>query len=225
MPIAGKPNIEFILSRLLSARGISIVYIVTNQKFYEHFIKWRKTFIESKPAIKIDILNDGTTTNENRLGSIGDIHFVISKERLNDDLLLIAGDSYFDFDLNEMISYFHEKNNNIVCAYRTDDLETLRRRGVIEIDATNRIIGFEEKPKKPKSNIAVPAIHVFKKEALHFFQLYLSEGNNPDAPGYFIDWLYTKQTIYAYFFNGNCYDIGDVDTYKMLAKERWATDI
>ena len=216
LPIAGEPNIEYILSHLSSTEVIDIVFIVTNHKFYQHFINWRKVFVGLDPPIEIDILNDGTTNNQNRLGSIGDIDFVISKKGLDDDLLIIAGDSFFDFDLKEMIGYFFEKNNNIVCAYRSDDIATLRRRGVIKVDSTNRVINFEEKPKFPKSNIAVPAIHIYKKNTLHLFRQYLSDGNNPDAPGYFIDWIYKKQPLYAYFFKGNCYDIGDLDTYKKV---------
>ena len=214
LPVAGKPNIEYILSHLLPVKDIDAVYIITNDKFYQQFVEWEKGFCKKHHTDKnIDIMNDGTSTNESRLGSIGDIDLVISKKGLNDDLLIIAGDSLFDFELNEMISYFHEKNSSILCAYRTSDIDILRRRGVIKIDDTNRIIDFKEKPKWPASDIAVPAIHIYKKDTLNLFGQYLSEGNNPDAPGYFVDWLYKKEPLHAYFFTGNCYDIGNAETY------------
>jgi glucose-1-phosphate thymidylyltransferase len=214
LPVAGKPTIEYILSRLLPLENIDIVYIITNDKFYQKFVDWKegldKQHLTDK---KIIIMNDGTTTNEGRLGSIGDIDFVISKAGLDDDLVMIAGDSLFDFELNGMIHYFHEKNSSILCAYQTSDMDILRRRGVIKIDDTNRVIDFEEKPERPDSDIAVPAIHIYKKECLNLFGQYLSEGNNPDAPGYFVDWLYKREPIYAYFFTGNCYDIGNAESY------------
>jgi glucose-1-phosphate thymidylyltransferase len=214
LPVAGKPTVEYILSHLLPVDEIDAVYIITNAKFYPQFVEWEKGFDRKYPIDKkIDILNDGTATNESRLGSIGDIDFVISKAGLDDDLLMIAGDSLFDFELKGMIDYFHEKNGCVLCAYRTSDMDILRRRGVIKIDDTNRITDFEEKPKRPESDIAVPAIHIYKKESLNLFGQYLSEGNNSDAPGYFVDWLYKREPIYAYFFTGNCYDIGNFASY------------
>jgi glucose-1-phosphate thymidylyltransferase len=189
LPVAGKANIEYILSHLLPVEDINAVYIITNDKFYQQFVEWEKGFSKKHHTDKkIDIMNDGTSTNESRLGSTGDIDLVISKKGLDDDLLIIAGDSLFDFELNEMINYFHEKNSS-------------------------RIIDFKEKPKWPDSDIAVPAIHIYKKDTLNFFGQYLSEGNNPDSPGYFVDWLFKKEPLYAYFFTGNCYDIGNAETY------------
>jgi len=214
LPVAGKATMEYILSHLLPVEDIDVVYIITNDKFYPQFAEWKKGFDRKYPTDKkIDIMNDGTSTNESRLGSIGDIDFVISKKGLNDDLLMIAGDSLFDFELDGMIHYFHEKNGCVLCAYRTGDMDILRRRGVIKIDDTNRIIDFKEKPKRPTSDIAVPAIHIYKRECLNLFGQYLSEGHNPDAPGYFVDWLYKKEPMYAYFFTGNCYDIGNAESY------------
>lgn len=214
LPIAGKPTIDYILSHVLPVEEIDSVYVVTNAKFYKKFAEWKKDFETEHPiGKKIVIMNDGTSTNENRLGSIGDIEYVISKTGLDDDLLMIAGDSLFDFELDGMIRYFHEKKGCVLCAYRTTDIETLRRRGVIKIDETNRLIYFEEKPKRPDSDIAVPAIHIYERECLKLFRQYLSEGNNPDAPGYFVGWLYKKEPLYAYFFTGNCYDIGDAESY------------
>jgi glucose-1-phosphate thymidylyltransferase len=214
LPVAGKPTIEYILPHVLAIDDIDIVYIITNDKFYQRFVAWKKDFDRRQPTDKkIIIMNDGTSTNENRLGSIGDIDYVISQTGLDDDLLMIAGDSLFDFELDGMIHYFHEKKSSVLCAYRTGDTETLRRRGVIKIDESNRLIDFEEKPEHPISDIAVPAIHIYRKESLKLFGQYLSEGNNPDAPGYFVDWLYKREPIYAYFFTGNCYDIGNAESY------------
>jgi glucose-1-phosphate thymidylyltransferase len=217
LPVAGKPTIEYILSHLLPVQDIDIVYIITNDKFYRQFVEWKKGFDKKHPTDKkIVVMNDGTSTNESRLGSIGDINFVISKTLLDDDLLMIAGDSLFDFELDGMVGYFHKKKGSILCAYRTSDTETLKRRGVIKIDKTNRVIDFKEKPEQPESDIAVPAIHVYKRDTLKLFGQYLSEGNNPDAPGYFVDWLYKREPLYAYFFKGNCYDIGNAESYSKV---------
>jgi glucose-1-phosphate thymidylyltransferase len=217
LPVAGKPTIDYILSQVLPVDDIDTVYIVTNDKFYKQFAEWKKDFDRKHPIDKkIIIINDGTTANENRLGSIGDIDFVISKTGLDDDLLMVAGDSLFGFGLDGMVDYFHEKNGCVLCAYRTADKETLRRRGVIKIDEASRLIDFEEKPEQPDSDIAVPAIHIYKRECLKFFGQYLSEGNNPDAPGYFVDWLYKREPLYAYFFKGNCYDIGNAESYSKV---------
>ena len=214
LPVAGKPTIEHILSHVLPMEEIDTIYIITNDKFYAQFVEWKSDFERKHPTDrKIILMNDGTTANEGRLGSIGDLEFVISKTGLDDDLLMIAGDSLFDFELDGLIGYFHEKKGCVLCAYRTTDTKTLRRRGVIKIDETSRVIDFDEKPERPESDIAVPAIHIYRRECVKLFRQYLSEGNNPDAPGYFVEWLYQREPLYAYFFTGNCYDIGNAESY------------
>lgn len=217
LPVAGKPIIEYILAQINTIEQIDTTYIITNNKFYHHFLNWAKNYQhELSPHKKIEVLNDGTTTNENRLGSIGDIQFVISKKSIDEDLLVVAGDNLFDFDLKKFIAYFFEKNSNVICTYHIDSMEMLRRTGVIQIDANNLVIDFEEKPRHPKSNLGVPAIYIYKKDTLELFHQYLAESNNPDAPGYFNIWLHKKTPVYAYFFQGNRYDIGNLESYKKV---------
>ena len=215
LPIANKPIIEYILDEINTVEQIDIIYVITNDKFHTHFLTWVDNYQQRHSCNKkIEIINDGTRSNESRLGSIGDINFVISEKSVDDDLFIVAGDNLLDFKLKKFITYFTEINSDAVCAYRMDSIAALRRTGVIQIDENNRIINFEEKPQQPASNIAVPAIYAFKRDTVKLFHQYLTEGNNPDAPGYFNNWLYKKKPLFAYFFEGKRYDIGDMESYQ-----------
>jgi len=215
LPIANKPIIEYVLNQIQNIETIDGVFVVTNDKFYNHFKQWAESFKTTFQFLKpITIVNDGTLSNETRLGSIGDIQFVKKENQVKDDMFIVAGDNLLDFELRKFFDYFKQIDDDVICAYRTDSIETLKRSGVIQIDADNRITDFEEKPQQPKSNYCVPAIYIFKAKTLDLIDLYLEKNNNPDAPGYFISWLYQRKPLYAYFFEGTRYDIDDMESYR-----------
>jgi glucose-1-phosphate thymidylyltransferase len=186
------------------------IFLVTNNKYSSHFSKWAEEKNNIKP---ITVINDGTLTNDDRLGAIGDILYTIEKGNINDDVLIIAGDNLFTFKLNDFVSFYKERQAPSVCV-REEPYETLKRLGVSEVDDNMKIIGFEEKPAEPKSKYAVYAEYLYPKSVIPMFKQYIEEGNSNDAPGNFVAYLHKRVPTYAYAFSGECYDVG---THESLA--------
>jgi len=210
----GKPLLDYILDEINTIDVVDNIYLVTNDRYYNHFNEWAKLKNNVKP---IKVLNDGTKTNDDRLGAIGDIKFVLDNEQINDDVIIIAGDSLFDYKLMDVINYYKMKNAPVVCAKKENDYELLKRVAVAKVDDTNKILDFVEKPDKPNSDIAVYATYIYPKNILSDFDKYLEAGYNPDAPGHFIEYLYKKTPTYVYQFKGIFYDVG---THEALAQVR-----
>ena len=156
----------------------------------------------------------GTDSN-NRLGAIGDICFAINKLNINDDLMILASDSYFSFELLDFYNYYKKKNASCIVGKAFETLE-YKRFGIASVDKKDLITRFVEKPNTPFSNIVTYAIYIYKKEVLPLIKEYLKGGNNPDGLGNFNSWLYKKMPIYCYQFDGICYDIGTIETYNKL---------
>lgn len=221
LPIGNSTILEFLLAKIAEVPAIDQVVIVTNSRFFTQFEKW----LEQHPSKQtITVLNDGTTSDENRLGAIADLQFAIDAGALDEDVLVLAGDNLFDFSLVDFVAFFHRVGHNCITAHELTDPEALRRTGVIEIDERDRVVNFEEKPKQPKSSLAVPPFYLFKRATLPLIRNYLTEGHNTDAPGNFIPWLIQVQEVYAYRFQGNRYDIGTLESYhqaiRMMAKDK-----
>lgn len=212
LPVAGKPIIEHILKKIEVLDEIDEIFIVTNNKFYFQFLEWADKFDCLK---KIKIVNDGSNSNEERLGAIGDINLVINKNNINDDVLIIAGDNLFESRLINFVNFFRQKNSDIIAVRRVDRSLAAGRYGIIEIDENNRIVGFEEKPQKPKSDLAATCIYLFKKDSISLIKDYLNEGNSKDAPGNFVRWLSIKQPVYCYLLSDKWFDIGNLEQYRI----------
>jgi len=213
LKVAGKSILDHIVEKMERVEAIDEIIIVTNDKFTDHFEQWNKSASYNK---QLTIVNDGTTTNDNRLGAIGDIQYVIETQQVTDDLMVLAGDNLFDFELSDFVTYFHKKETDCITAYKEENEEQLKRAGVVDLTDTGEVLSFEEKPSQPKSNYCVPAFYLYKKESLPLCKEYLKEGNNPDAPGHFIPYLITRRNVHAYLFEGKRYDIGTVDSYNKV---------
>ncbi|MDR1689251.1 MAG: nucleotidyltransferase family protein [Clostridiales bacterium] len=210
LPVAGKPIIEYIMSEIEKIDTIDTVYVVTNHKFAAHFEEWAKTYVCPK-ALKI--IDDGTTDENNRLGAIGDISFVINQEKIDEELLIIAGDNLFTFSLAEYFDFYREKHGDCVCAKKVADTEALKQLAVAVTDTDGKILELIEKPKTPPSDLGVYAAYIYTKDTVRMFADYLAEGNLPDAPGYFVQWLYKRKSVFVYVMNGECYDVGTHKLY------------
>lgn len=208
LKVGGRALLDYILDEVNSLDEIDEIYLVTNAKYTPHFESWAKAKNNIKP---ITVINDGTYTNDDRLGAIGDINFTIEKCNINDDVLIIAGDNLFTFKLREFLDFYKAKNAPSVCVREETDINLLKRVGVAVLDDSNKILDFEEKPAEPKSKYAVYAEYIYPKEILPVFKEYLAEGNSNDAPGNFVAYLYKKMPTYAYPFKGECYDVGTHD--------------
>lgn len=211
LPIAGKPILDYIVDSIEKISAIDELAVVSNSKFYAHFENW-KSF--SKTRLKITVLDDGTTDDSNKLGAIGDIAYAVEKLKIDDDILVMAGDNIFTFNLEDYYNEFVSLNKDMILVKKLDDIDELRRMANIITDENGRVTEMVEKPKNPKSNIAAFASYIYKRETVPLFKKYLDEGNNPDAPGFFPSWLYKLKDVYAYSFKGECYDIGTPKSYE-----------
>lgn len=209
--VVGKTILERLLDKISVIEEIDHVYVVTNARFAQAFEDWVGGYQYSKP---ITVINDGTTSNENRLGAIGDIQYVLEQTKLNDDLMVLAGDNLFDFDLRDFEEFFQAKNADVITAYEISDIELQRRVGIVELDSSARVLSFEEKPQEPKSPWGVPALYIYKQQTLPLIKQYLDEDNNPDAPGHFVPWLIKHKPVFAFQFKGQWHDIGTLESYE-----------
>lgn len=205
-----KPMLNYLIEKLEKIEQLKDVFLVTNNKYYQNFIDWQNTY---KGRLKIQILNDLTNNNDERLGAIGDIMLTLDHYKIDDDILVSATDGYFDFEITDMIEYFYTTNKNVVMGKKYDNLEELKRLGVASIDKNNKITLMEEKPQEPKSDIAIFATYLYKKEILPLFKQYKDEKNNMDAPGNFLSWLYKLTDVLAYVYSDDIFDIGTPESY------------
>ena len=213
LPIAGRPMIDWVCDRIETVTRD--IHIVTNARFVRDFEQW------AAGRNDITVHDDGTVSNEDRLGAIGDIAFVLERTGVDDDLLVVAGDNLFDFDLADFGAFTAGKGvASAVAVYDCGDLELATHYGVVETDADGRVIGFEEKPSEPRSTLAATAAYLYHREHVPLVQRYLSEGNPPDQPGRLVSWLYSREPVYAYSFPGMWFDIGNPEQL-LEADNRW----
>lgn len=209
LQVGKKKVIEYILGKVEKSPEIDEVFIVTNMKFFSNFEIWKESYKSRKP---LKILNDGTTSNENRLGAIGDINFAIKIENINDDLLVIAGDNLFEFNVEDLIGFFEGKKSSVIAVSRLSDMEEVKKMGVVEMDETDRIIGFEEKPLHPRTSLASTGCYIFSKKDIGDIK-----SKSHDRPGDFISEISRIKPVYAHEIKGTWLDIG---SFKQLEEAR-----
>jgi glucose-1-phosphate thymidylyltransferase len=211
LPVAGKPMMEHVLDNVADISYIDQAYIVTNAKFETHFENWARGY---RPDLhfRFTIVNDGSTDDSNKLGAIGDMHLVLTKFAIDDDIIVIGGDNLFSSDLAEFGEYCAAKKAPVTGVYDVGDLEAIKKYNAIEIDAENRITYFEEKPKEPKSTLTGIALYYYPKSTLPLIHQYIAEGNNPDQPGRMVQWLYPRVPFYVWKVPGLWFDVGSIET-------------
>jgi len=217
LPVAGKPMVEHVLDNLAPMGGIERIYVVTNAKFAGHFEQWSKGY-SAKANLNFTTVNDGSTDDSNKLGAIGDIHYVIKTQNLDDDLVVVAGDNLFDKPLQDFGRFCREKNAPTLAVYDVGNLEEIKKYNSISIDASGKITFFEEKPKNPTSTLTGIALYFYPKHTIPLIKQYIAEGNNPDQPGRLIQWLYPRTPVYTWRVPGLWYDIGSRETLEEANK-------
>ena len=193
--------VEHILDRVREADAVEEIHLVTNSKFAPAFRDWA-------PA-DVTVHDDGTTSEDDRLGAIGDLRLVL--DRVGEGhWLVIAGDNLFDYSLRDYVEWWRTKGEaSAVAVYEHPDRELVKQYGVVAIDDVDRILDFVEKPSDPPSNLAATATYLFHREHAALVTRYLDEGNSPDQPGRYVEWLYTRVPVYGYRFRGEWLDIGN----------------
>jgi glucose-1-phosphate thymidylyltransferase len=214
LPVAGKPMIEHVLDSVIPIGKFDHIYIVTNAKFFNQFEAWARDYTAScsSQLPSIQIVNDGSTDDSNKLGAIGDIHFVMTRENIDDDLVIVAGDNLFSEKLGGFGEFSQQKNAVVVAVYDVGSLEQAKKYNAISLDSEGRITFFEEKPKNPTSSLCAIALYFYPRHVLPLIHQYIREGNNPDQPGRLIQWLYPRTPVYTWRVPGIWYDIGSKET-------------
>ena len=203
LPLAERPMLDYLVDRLREVEELDEIHLVTNARFADAFRDWAPE--------DVTVHDDGTTSNEDRLGAIGDIAFAIERAGLEgEDLLIVAGDNLIGYSLAQFVAFWRGKEGSAIAVRDLGDRELLKQYGVVELDDDDRVIGLEEKPAEPKSDLAATAAYLYRAEHLAHLPRYLAEGNPPDAPGNFMVWLHTREPVYGYRAEGEWHDIGDL---------------
>ena len=184
--------------------------IITNHKFVNHFSDWSK---QANLKNKITIVDDGTETNETRLGAVCDLLFAMEKLNINDDMLVVAADNLLFFRFSEFVEFAKQKNTSCIMCHEQPSIEKLQRTGVVELDENFKVLGMEEKPQQPKSHWAVPPFYIYLKKDLDLIRHAVENGCGKDAPGNLAHYLVDRTIIHAWPMPAGRFDIGSLDTY------------
>ena len=215
LPIAGRPMLDYVMESMESLSALEEIYVSTNTKFQGHFKKYLEEVHTDK---KLHLFVEDTHSEEEKLGSVGALGYLIREKNLDDDLLVIGGDNIFSFKMTDFIDYFYMKGANVIALYDLIDREKARLYGVVHIDEECRIIDFQEKPADPQSTLVSTACYAFTRKGVRNILRYLGEGNDPDKMGHFIEWLYRHDDVYGFVFTGVWFDIGSLESYRAADK-------
>jgi glucose-1-phosphate thymidylyltransferase len=207
LPVGGRPMLDWILDRVGELEDVDAVHLVTNSRFAPDFADWAGPH-------GVVVHDDGTRSNDDRLGAVGDLQLVIERACLvEDELLVLAGDNLFEFSLPELVSWQRGKAQpaSTTAVHDVGDLELAKQYGIVTLDGDDRIVHLVEKPADPTSTLASTVIYVLPREHVRLVDRYMAEGNSADNIGSFLGWLVEREPVYGYRFSGGWYDIGDRD--------------
>jgi glucose-1-phosphate thymidylyltransferase len=211
LEVAGKPMIERIIEQLSAVSELGTIYVVTNAKFATQFESWAAG-VRMPAGARIKVINDQSTSDGDKLGAIGDMNLVINQANLSGDgLLVIAGDNLFTDPLDGFVAFARDKEAT-VAVFDVGSREAMKKYASVTLDSKGVITRFQEKPQNPESTLAALALYYYSPAVLPLVQKYLSEGNNPDQPGRFLEWLYTRKPVNTYEIKGRWLDIGSRET-------------
>jgi glucose-1-phosphate thymidylyltransferase len=205
LPVGGRPMLDWVLDAVREVPDVDEIHLVTNSRFAPAFEDWAR-------ANGVAVHDDGTTSNDDRLGAVGDLRLAIEEAGLeSDELVVLAGDNLFDFSLAGFVEWWRSKPQaaSAVPLHDVGDIELAKQYGIADTAADGRIVGFAEKPAEPSSTLASTLIYLVPPEHVRLVQAYLDEGLSPDNAGSFLGWLARREPVYGYRFQGSWYDIGD----------------
>jgi glucose-1-phosphate thymidylyltransferase len=203
LPVGGRPILDSIMASVGEVADVDEVHVVTNAAKAPAFERWAE-------GRAVRVHDDGTTSNEDRLGAIGDMRFVVERAGIDDDLLVIAGDNLFAFSLAAYVAFWRAKGTASAIAVRDVGSRDLARQyGIVDLDDDDRVVAFVEKPHDPPSTLAATATYLFHRSHVPLIAAYLDAGNPSDQPGRFVAWLQQREPVYGWEFDEDWYDIGD----------------
>ena len=214
LKLNNKTILDYLFEKLEKVDAVDQAILVSNDKFYTHFTGWANNYTGN---LKIDVINDKTTSNEDRLGALGDLQLAIDTFNIQDEIMVLVSDNYFTYELTDFYDFYKQKNTDCVIGSKFEDLEYLGKNfGVAVLDENGKVLDMEEKPGIPKSNVGIWASYIYTKDSVALLKEYLAQGNKKDAPGNYPSWLYKRKPIHAFIFEGECYDIGTIEVYNQL---------
>src|SRR3989344_235256 len=209
LPINNVPLLNYIIERLKDIKEIDEILVVTNSKFYFHFVWWLEHLnLGDEIKNKIEIINDGTNEETGRLEGIGDLNFVMRSKNIKDDVFVILGDNYFNFNLSGFVDFYKEKGETCIGVYDIKNRENAKRFGILELGDGGEIISFEEKPKNPKTTLASVGLYIFSKADLRYVEEYIKAGYGKRGIGFLVKYLVEMKKVHPYKFEGWWFDIG-----------------
>lgn len=218
LKVGNKTILDWLIDDIDGAGLVDEYVVISNNRFAGHFSQWAQDRTPDGKGPRITVVDDGTSTNETRLGAVCDIQFAIDKLGLDDDMLVIAGDNVLDFSLQKFVRYAHERNTSCIMRYFEPKKEKLVKCGIVEVDGNDRILGMEEKPANPKSNWCCPPFYYYTKADARLVPSGIAAGCGTDAPGSYIAWLCTQTPVHAMEMPGKRYDIGNLESYHQVCE-------
>lgn len=217
LKVGEKSILDWLVDDLVETTDIDEFVVISNHKFARHFENWKENKEKPRPY-KITVIDDGTCTNETRLGAVKDIQLAVGTLRLSDDLLVMAGDNVLDFSLSSFVNFAKEKHTSCVMCHEENELRKQQKTAIITVEDSALITSYEEKPKMPKGNLAVPPFYCYRSADVKRIQEALDNGCGYDAPGSFAAWLSKQTPMYAFMMPGKRYDIGDINSYEYVKR-------
>ena len=214
LTVGDKTILDWLVDDIDEASLVDEYIVISNHKFANHFENWAETKKQ-----KVTVVDDGTDSNETRLGAVKDIQFAIEKLNLDDDMLVIAGDNVLDFSLTKFVQYAKEKNTSCIMRYFEPDDKKLLKSGVVTIDEHDKILQMTEKSPTPATHWCCPPFYYYTKGDAKLVQKGIDSGCGTDAPGSYIAWLCTQTIVHAMEMPGKRYDIGNLESYEKVKAE------
>ena len=213
LKVGEKTILDWLLEDIDSSGLVNGYIVISNHKFARHFRDWAA--VRSLPVTVVD---DGTSTNETRLGAVRDIQFAIDTLRLDDDLLIIAGDNVLDFSLTAFLRYAREKGTSCVMRYYEADEKRLKKSGVAELGENDRLLSLEEKPETPKSHWCTPPFYFYTRKDASRIREAIRDGCGTDAPGSLVAWMCRQSPMHSMEMPGSRFDIGNLESYEAVQR-------
>ena len=214
LKVQDKTILDWLVDDIDGAGLVDEYIVISNHKFARHFQEWA-----AGKRQKITVVDDGTSTNETRLGAVCDIRFAVDSLGLTGDMVVIAGDNVLDFSLQHFVRYADKKQTSCVMRFEEPNEERLHKCGVLEIDDSDRIVSMEEKPAQPKSHWVCPPFYYYTAEDAARIPAAIADGCGTDAPGSFIAWLCRHTSVHAMEMPGRRYDIGNLQSYEEVQNQ------
>lgn len=214
LEVGGKTILDWLVDDIDTAGLVDEYVVISNHKFAHHFEKWA-----AQKTMKVTVVDDGTESNETRLGAVKDIQFAIDALSLDDEMLVIAGDNVLDFSLTRFVRYAKEKNTSCIMRYYEESEKKLTKCGVVQVNDEDRILSMEEKPAQPKSHWCCPPFYYYTKTDAKLVCKGIECGCGTDAPGSYIAWLCTQTVVHAMEMPGKRFDVGNLESYTKIKEE------